>query len=108
MKQTMISTLLKRMQTASPDLYKKLSRWAFSLSIPMGIISLISTEAPELIPQFPYVDWIVKLCKFATALFIGIGITSTTTTTEPSLMSKETKEAVIEDAIDKGKVTPNE
>ncbi len=107
MKSTLIAALIQRMKTQSPNLYKQLMKWSMLFATPMGLIALTSVEAPEFIPQFPHVDLVIKICKFGTALLLGVTVTSSTTTIKPELMSEETKQAVIEHAAEKGDITIN-
>lgn len=102
---SLLPILIQRMKTESPDLYKRLSRWALILAIPTGIISVMSIESPELLPKTALFLAIIKLCKFLTATMVGVFVTSKTTTTDSSLMGEDTKQAVLKEAVDKGVIT---
>lgn len=101
----MLPLLIQRMKTESPTLYKQLSRWAIIIGSLTGIIALISTEAPELLPKTAFALALIKLCKFIAASMVGVIATSKTTTLDPSLMTDDSKQVVLKEAVDKGVIT---
>lgn len=95
-----IPLLIQRLKSDQPEFYKKLQMIAIYALIAIGAVYGILWIGLFNIPA-PVHDKINTACYALGTFLSGIVFTSSTSTTNPELMSKDTKQAVIDDANNK-------